>query len=152
MEKIEIIKKEVEDLLKKMIDKFELEVEYLNDVYHVKIKADEEASIVIGKHGETIRSLQKILEVIFYKKFKEPINVLVNVNDFREKQKEKLEKLIDELVKKIEKEKKPLYINNLSAYERKLVHEYITKNYPHLNSYSIGEGKERRLVMELRKS
>jgi spoIIIJ-associated protein len=93
MEKIEIIKKEVEDLLKKMIDKFEVEVEYLNDVYHVKIKADEEASIVIGKHGETIRSLQKILEVIFYKKFKEPINVLVNVNDFREKQKEKLENL-----------------------------------------------------------
>lgn len=152
MEKIEIIKKEVEDLLKKMIDKFEVEVEYLNEVYHVKIKADEEASIVIGKHGETIRSLQKILEVIFYKKFKEPINVLVNVNDFREKQKENLEKLIDELAKKIEKEKKPLYINNLSAYERKLVHEYINKNYPHLNSYSIGEGKERRLVMELRKS
>jgi spoIIIJ-associated protein len=152
MEKIEIIKKEVEDLLKKMIDKFEVEVEYLNDVYHVKIKADEEASIVIGKHGETIRSLQKILEVIFYKKFKEPINVLVNVNDFREKQKEKLEKLIDELAKKIGKEKKPLYINNLSAYERKLVHEYITKNYPHLNSYSFGEGKERRLVMELKKS
>jgi len=91
MDKISTIKTETEELLGKMITKFEVEVTDDGGVFQVIIKTDEEVSTVIGRHGETIRAIQKILEVVLYKKFNERVEILVNVNDFREKQKERLE-------------------------------------------------------------
>ena len=60
MDKIETIKKETEELLGKMINKFEVEVADDGGVFQVIIKTDEEVSTVIGRHGETIRAIQKI--------------------------------------------------------------------------------------------
>ncbi|GAB4219188.1 MAG: hypothetical protein Fur009_4070 [Candidatus Microgenomates bacterium] len=150
MEKIEVIKNETEGLLSKMINNFKVEVVEELGVYHIIIKTDEEASTVIGRHGETIRSLQKILEVILFKKFGEGVEILVNVNDFREKQKERLEVLATEYAEKTQANHSPSFIRNLSSYERKLIHEFITKKYPDLTTYSIGEGKDRRLVIDLK--
>jgi Predicted RNA-binding protein len=146
MEKIETIKNETEELLKKMIDKFTVEVNEENGVFHVNIKT-EEASTIIGRFGETIRSLQKILEVILYKTFGQSVEVLVNVNDFRQKQKEKLENLVENLAKKVEETGQEQIVNNLSSYERKMIHQLVTIKYPNLTSYSTGEGRLRKLVI-----
>ncbi len=149
MEKINIIKKETESLLSKMINNFEVFVEEDNGIFKILIKTDE-AAVVIGKHGETIRAIQKILEVIFYKIFNQSMEILVNVNDFREKQKERLEILASQYAEKTLNSHLASSIKNLSSYERKIVHEYITKNYPDLTTYSLGEGRERRLVIDLK--
>ncbi len=152
MDKIQTIKAETEELLKKMINKFEVEVTEEDANFQVIIKAEEEAPTVIGRHGETIRAIQKILEVVLYKQFGEPIKLLVNVNDYREKQKEKLEAMATQLAKEVEESKKPSYLSKLSSYERKVIHEYITSNYPDLVSYSVDEGRERRLVINLKEN
>jgi spoIIIJ-associated protein len=150
MSHIEIIKTEAEELLGKMIEKFEVEVTEDGEIYQIVIKAEEEAPTVIGRHGETIRALQKILEVMLYKKTGTPVSILVNVNDYREKQKERLEGIAAELAQKVESLKEPSYFRGLSSYERKMIHEYITANFPHLTTYSVGEGRERRLVIDLK--
>jgi len=146
MKKTEVIKKETEELLKKMINDFTVEVTQEENVFHVNIKTDE-ASTVIGRFGETIRSIQKILEVILYKTFGESIEVLVNVNDFRKKQKEKLEKMVENLAKKIEETGKEQTITYLSSFERKMIHQLVTTKYPTLTSYSLGEGRQRKLII-----
>ncbi len=150
MDKIKLIKTETEDLLKKITDDFEVDVKEEEKIFHIMIKTEEEASTVIGRHGETIRAIQKILEVILYKKLGQPIDILVNVNDYREKQKERLKGLASQLADKVNSSKKPVYFRGLSSYERKIIHQYITDNHPHLTTYSIGEGKERQLVVELK--
>ncbi|PIV09340.1 hypothetical protein COS31_03365 [Candidatus Roizmanbacteria bacterium CG02_land_8_20_14_3_00_36_15] len=152
MDKIKIIKTEVEELLKKLIDKFEVEVSQEGESYQVIIKAEEEAPTVIGRHGETIRAIQKILEVVLYKKFGEPLRLLVNVNDYREKQKEKLELMVSQLADKVRTTKQSTQVQDLSSYERKVIHEFITANYPELTSYSVGEGRERNLVIDLKEN
>lgn len=152
MDKSEIIKFETEELLKKIVDKFEVEVSQEDDAFHISIKTEEEAPRVIGRHGETIRALQKILEVIFYKKFGQPVNILVNVNDYREKQRQRLEALASQYAQKAQSLKKANFITGLSSYERKVIHEYITKNYPDLTTYSLGEGRERRLVIDVKEN
>ncbi len=151
MDKIEIIKTEVNGLLSKMINSFELEVTESEGAYLVTVKAGEEAPTVIGRHGETIRALQKILEVILFKKTNEAVNILVNVNDYREKQKEKLEAMGGQLAEKAQSLKQPVYFRGLSSYERKIIHEYITANFPDLTTYSVGEGRDRRLVVDQKK-
>jgi len=150
MEKTELIKTETEGLLEKIIDKFEVEVKEEGEAFHVIIKTDEEAPTVIGRHGETIRAIQKILEVILFKKNGEALTILVNVNDYREKQKERLEGLAKQYAQQAEETKAAVNIRNLSSYERKVIHEYVTANYPGLTTYSEGEGRDRRLIIDLK--
>ena len=150
MDKSQVIKTETEALLSKMVDKFSVEVVDEEGIFQVIIKTEEEVSSVIGRHGATIRAIQKILEVILYKQFGEAVEILVNVNDFREKQKERLEILASEYAEKTQSSHSPSFIRNLSSYERKLIHEYVTKNYPELTTYSIGEGRDRRLVVDMK--
>ncbi len=152
MDKVKLIKTETEELLSKIIDKPEVEVSEDDGVYHVTIKSDEDAPVVIGRHGETIKAIQKILEVVLYKKVGESVEILVNVNDYREKQKERLEELAERFAQKAKEQKSASYIRGLSSYERKLIHEYVSQNYPDLASYSTGEGRDRRLVIDLKEN
>ncbi len=151
MDKTQTIKDETEALLSKMINNFQVDVVETSGTFEVVIKTEDEVSTVIGRHGETIRAIQKILEVILYKKFGEAVEVLVNVNDFREKQKEKLEALASEYATKVQNTQETAEVVNLSSFERKLIHEYITANFPDLTSYSVGEGRDRKLVIEVKK-
>lgn len=148
MDKAETIKTAAEELLGKMISNFEVEMEEDNGVYHVIIKTEEDAPTVIGRHGETIRAIQKILEVVLYKSLGEPVSILVNVNDYREKQKERLRDIASQMAQKTQETKRASHLRGLSSYERKIVHEYITNDYPDLTTYSVGEGRDRHLVID----
>lgn len=150
MEKTQQVKTEAQELLQKMIGKFEIEVEEDGGMYQVIIKAEEDAPTVIGRHGETIRAIQKILEVILYKSFQEPVHLLVNVNDYREKQKDRLQGIAMQTAEKAQSTGNATHLRGLSSYERKIVHEYITGTYPELTTYSIGEGRDRHLIIDLK--
>lgn len=152
MDKTQTIKSTTEELLTKMISDFTVEVVEDKEVFQIIIKTETDAPTVIGRHGETIRALQKILEVMFFKQFNEPLSILVNVNDYREKQKERLESMATQYASSVQNSKEPTYIRGLSSYERKMIHEYITTNYPDLTSYSVGEGRDRRLVVNLKEN
>lgn len=152
MDKLKTIQSTTEDLLSKMISEYTVEIVEDSGVFQIIIKTDADAPTVIGRHGETIRALQKILEVMFYKQFNEPVNVLVNVNDYREKQKDRLENIAQQYADQAKESKTATYIRGLSSFERRIVHEYITKTYPELTSYSVGEGRDRRLVVNLKEN
>ena len=152
MDKLKLIKTETKELLDKIADKYELDVTEDEGVFHVTVKTDEETPVIIGRHGETIKAIQKLLEVILYKKVGESVEVLVNVNDYREKQKERLEELAERYVQKTKDLRSASYIRGLSSYERKLIHEHVTGQHPDLTSYSTGEGKDRRLVIDLKEN
>lgn len=148
MDKVEVIKKETIELLSKIIDKPDVEVEDNEGSFMVIIKTDEDAPIVIGRHGETIKAIQKLLEVILYKKFGESTEILVNVNDYREKQKSRIQEITDKYASKTKETGEQSYISGFSSYERKMAHEYIVETYPELTTHSEGEGRERKLIVE----
>jgi len=150
MDKAHTIKTEAEELLKKMVNSFEVQVHEEGDIYYVEINTEEEAPTVIGRHGETIRAIQKVLDVVLFKMFGEPVNILVNVNDYREKQRERLEGIAREIADKTKSTSRASHFRGLSSYERKLVHEFVTKEYPDLTTYSVGEGRDRHLVIDLK--
>jgi len=152
MNKENTIKKETLELLSKIIDKPDIEINEDEGVFNIIIKTEEEAPVVIGRHGETIRAIQKLLEVILYKKLGESVEILVNVNDYRERQTEKIHQIVEKYISKTKDTNSSSYIKGFSSYERKLAHEYITENYPELTSYSEGEGRERKLIIDLKEN
>ncbi len=151
MKEIEVkkfLEEEAKSLLSKIADKFSLEVKEEGDFFNIKINAEEEAAVIIGRFGETIRALQRILEVIAFKKFGEKVNILLDVNNFREEQRKRLEEKAKEWGNQVLEENRPISIKNLSGLERKIIHEYISDNFPELTTESIGEGKGRKLIIE----
>ena len=150
MDKTKFIKQTAELLLQKMLDTYEVSVGQEDDVFSIVIKTEEEASTIIGRHGETIRAFQKILEVMLFKEYKDAVKILVDVNDYRIKQKERLEYIAKQHADKVSETSAPAYLRGFSSYERKIIHEYITTTYPELTTYSLGDGKDRRLVVTLK--
>lgn len=150
MNKKETIQTQTEELINKMVDNAEVKVTEDGDVLCVDIKVDDQAPTLIGRHGETIRALQKILEVIAFKQLGEKADILINVNDYREKQTNRLQFIASEAAKKVTERRSASYLRGFSSYERRVMHEYIAESYPELTSYSIGEGRDRRLVVDIK--
>jgi len=151
MEKIDVVRTETEALLKKVVTQYTLEVVEDQGAFQVVIKT-EEAPTLIGRHGDTVRAFQKILEVMLFQQFKEPVRLLINVNDYREKQTERLNEMAREYAQKTLDTKMAGYISNLSSYERRIIHQLITAEFPDLASYSVGEGRDRQLVVDLKEN
>jgi spoIIIJ-associated protein len=148
MKETKIIQSEVKELLGKLgviVDK--ITVKQDDDTYFVLIKSDNDAPLLIGYHGETLQAIQRVVEVILFKTLGKKVDLVINVNDYRELQKERLEKIAENIIQKVLVEKKQKELLAFSPFERKIIHEYVAKNYPQLTSYSQGEGKERKLII-----
>ncbi|MCA9371605.1 KH domain-containing protein [Candidatus Woesebacteria bacterium] len=147
----DLIKTNAQALLDKMIDDAVVEVEQEDEMYRVHIQAGDNAPTVIGRHGETLRALQKLLEVMLYKATQERVNMLIDVNDYREKQTERLHYIASEAAQKVQDRQSATYLRGFSSYERRQMHEYITEQFPDLVSFSIGEGRDRRMVIDIKR-
>lgn len=151
MNKTEIVERETRELLGKLGIEAEAAVETEGEVFKIQIKADRDAPILIGRYGETLIAFKRILETIIFKQCGEKTNLMVNVNDYREKQVERLEQIAENAVVRVKTEDKSVFLSSLSSYERKIVHEYVSRAYPDLTSYSEGEDDERTLVIAMKK-
>lgn len=147
MEKETILKQLVEELLQKIDINAEVVISLEEERYIVQLNTESDAPFLIGRFGETLLSLQRIIEAMMYKKINEETNILINVNDYRERQRERLEKIADNLAQRVIEQGRDAYLRSFSSYERKIIHEYIGTKYPDLVSHSEDEGEERKLVI-----
>lgn len=149
MEEQEIIKQIISELLEKMGFSMDVTVTQEESLWMVQIAESDDSSLLIGKFGTTLRSLQTILETALFKKLGKKVDVAVNIGDYRERQKERLDEIAENVAGRVKTEHRPASLRSFSAYERKLLHEYISKNHPDLRTVSMGEGKDRRLIISL---
>lgn len=151
MKEAGLIKLEIKQLLNKLGVVFsKIRVKLEKENYFVSIEAKEDASLLIGYHGETLQAIQRVTEVILFKALGKKVDLVVNVNNYREWQRERLEKIAEGVIQKVLEEKKPKQLFGFSPFERKIIHQYVSENYPQLTSYSQGEGKERRLIIDFK--
>lgn len=115
--------------------------------FRIHIQTEDDASMLIGKHAHMLASLQRILGAMLYKRAGERVDVLVDVNDYRDAQKERIIGIADNIARRVIDEDRPSALGSFSAYERKIIHEHISQNYQSLQSYSEGEGRFRKLVI-----
>jgi len=111
-----IIQKHTQELLDKMVNSAEVTVSEEDGMMHVNIKTEEDAPTIIGRHGETIRAIQKILEVIVFKETQERADLVINVNDYREKQAERLQYIADQAAQKVQDRQSATYLRGFSSY------------------------------------
>jgi len=151
MDKKEFIEQKVGELLKKLgFESTTIEVVDEEGKYMVNLATENDASALIGKYGETLGALQRICEVMMFKHFNEEVLVLVNINDYRQKQKERIEGIAENVAERVTADQKTVPLSGFSSFERKIIHEYVTTNYPELTTISEGEGRDRTINISIK--
>ena len=123
-------------------------VEYKDGNVEVDING-ENVGYLIGYRGETLNSLQVILNNIASKNVDEKIKVLLNINGYREKREKDLEILASKIAGTVIRTKKSITLEPMSAYERKIIHTKLQQN-DKVKTYSIGEEPHRKVVVALK--
>jgi len=118
--------------------------------YRIDCKPDD-ARMLIGRNGQTLESLQFVVRQMVKSNAIDQGHFIVDVLDYRGRRRRSLEEGAKRgavAVLNVEQERFPLM--PMSAYDRRLVHNYLQENFPELESGSEGEGEERHIVISFK--
>lgn len=102
---------------------------------------------LIGFRGRNLASIQLILGLMVKNKLGEWVKILLDINNYRSEQKERLTSMATNLAQKVLATGKPVVMANMSAFERRLCHMAL-QEIEGITSDSEGEGEERHIVIK----
>ena len=126
--------------------KIETKVEEEDNIFKVYLESNNN-SILIGKDGKTMRSLQTLVRSMLNVKTDMHIKVNIDVSGYREKQLNKLEKVVRKVAKEVINSKVDAKLDPMNSYERRFVHNIINE-YADLETESVGEEPNRCTVIK----
>lgn len=149
-DKLKIAKETVEKLLELLGIQAEVGVseDKENALIMVQIETAD-PGVLIGYHGQTLNAFQLISGIMVSKKLEEWVHLVVNVGDYRQKREEVLKKMALSAAQKAHFSGELVVLTELSPAERRIVH-IVLGDHPDVETYSEGEGQERRLVIKPR--
>lgn len=106
----------------------------------------QDASVLIGKNGKTIEALQTITHQMVNSQVGEYYKFQLDVNDYKNKKRIKLERQIKQIAKEVARTKVEAHLEPMNAYERRLVHNALT-NWTNVETHSEEEGPKRHVVI-----
>ena len=104
--------------------------------------------ILIGKRGQTLDSLQYLTNRIANKNQDEYVRVKLDTENYRQRRKETLENLAKNIAYKVKRTKKPVSLEPMNPYERRVIHSALQGD-KYVSTHSEGEEPYRRVVVTL---
>lgn len=107
---------------------------------HISFKMfSDKNSILIGKEGQTLLALQNIIKQNLIIKYNLRINVLLDVEQYKENQNKSLEYLARRTAKEVATTKIEVKLDSMNSYQRRIIHNSL-KDFR--GAYSTSEGQE----------
>ncbi len=142
---LEYIKSYLKEVTNLMGIDAELEIIKKENFIKVNMLSDN-SSILIGKNGRTMSSLQDLLRQSV-KKNGIKVNIILDANDYKEKQQKNIERLAVKLAKDVVKTGIEVKMDRMNSYERRLVHNRLT-DFKGVTTISEGEEPNRYVVIK----
>ncbi|NCB48143.1 MAG: KH domain-containing protein [Clostridia bacterium] len=138
-------KKFLEDLCVKMNIEAQISFEKKEDGTHFNVSG-EKVGPLIGKRGETLNAIQEILSNVAKKEgFKEE-RIYFDVENYKTRRELSLVGLAERMAKKALKIEKPIRLERMNSYERKIIHTAL-QDCDGITTRSEGEEPNRYLVI-----
>ncbi len=115
----------------------------------LKLHGDD-MGILIGKHGQTLDSLQYLTNLVANKNSSERVRVLIDVEDYRDRRVETLTRLANRLADKVKRSGERVALEPMNPHERKIIHMAL-QNDRKVTTLSEGDDPYRHVVIELKK-
>lgn len=113
--------------------------------------SNENLGFLIGYRGETLYAFQSILSAIAGKEIDTKVRVILDIEGYKAKREKTLEELAEKVAKTVIKTRKPVKLEPMQAYERKIIHSKLQQN-DKVQTESVGEEPNRRIVISLKKT
>lgn len=151
---MEVVKKEdVKNYIREFLTKVtaemgvsaKVEIREDEDVFTVKMFSDNN-SILIGKDGRTLKSLQTLLRQTLSNQIKFNIKINLDASNYKVKKERFFEKDIKNIINDVIKSKDEVKLDPMNSYNRRIVHS-IASEYYNIETESFGEEPERYVVI-----
>jgi len=147
---IEFSKKYIEDLLAFFGVNTEVEVVCRDDIIDINIPNTHENSLLIGRNAETLRAIQHILSAVLHNSDTEISRVTIDIADYKKHRAEKIAEQAKQWIEEV-RSSGDSHIARLNAADRRIVHQVATE-YDDIETFSEGEGRERRVIIAQKSS
>ena len=118
--------------------------------FRIDCKTDD-ARVLIGRNGQTLESLQFIVRQMCKGGLSEQGPFIVDVLDYRSRRRRNLEDQARKAaVAVLNGDSERYALQPMTAYERRLVHQYLQENFADVASESEGQGPDRHIVVSYR--
>lgn len=148
--KLEDIKTDIIEFLSELTNKMGLKVNFesniRNNQINIKMFSDNNP-ILIGKNGQTLTALQNIVKQMVFSKTGLYPYVLLDVENYKDKKQSNLEYQVKKIAKEVIKTKKDAILDDMNAYERKIVHD-VLNNFKNISTESEGIEPHRHVVIK----
>ncbi len=106
----------------------------------------EDVGLFIGRHGQTIDAVQHLAQRIVFPEGPSSVRVVIDANGYRERRADALRAEADEAAEDAVSSGKPVELDPLPPFERRIVHEYLRERGD-VETHSEGNEPERYLVV-----
>ena len=110
----------------------------------------ENASKLIGYRGDTINAMQNVLFAIANTENNTKVKISINIENYREKREKTLNNLARKIENQVKKTGRRVVLEPMTAYDRKILHTAL-QNSNSVTTYSIGEEPRRKVVVDVKK-
>ncbi|KRM24301.1 RNA-binding cell elongation regulator Jag/EloR [Latilactobacillus graminis] len=118
--------------------------DHRSSTYHLKT---DKQGLLIGKHGKTINALQDLAQTYYDHHMKGKQTIILEVGDYRQRRAAIVNHLADKAAREVVATGKPVFLEPMPAFERKIVHGHLAANR-HVKTHSEGQGNRRAVVVE----
>lgn len=145
---IETIRQIIAGILGQMGIEAEIEVEDAVTGLVFNLHSPETQSL-IGRQGSHLHALQILTQQIAIKQlgFGSVPRYTIDVDDYRKKREWYLKETARQAIEKAKRLGKPVALDPMPNYERRLIHAYIQEHFADVQTDSTGDGTARRIVI-----
>ena len=115
--------------------------------FNIMCSEESDIGIIIGKRGETLDSLQYIVNLVTNRNADTYIRVILDCNQYRSKRERSLQKLARRLADKAIQTGRDIKLEPMNPYERRIIHTYL-QNDENVNTFSQGNEPNRRVIIK----
>ncbi len=135
----------LKEILTRMGVDAKVEANYVDGSTHLNILTDSPA-LLIGKHGQTLDAIERILNCIVNKVSLAKKRVFVDTEGYRERREERLIEMANQVADKVRYTGRDVVLAPMSARDRRVIHVAL-KADEIISTYSQGEGDMRRVIV-----
>ena len=148
--KKETINNEIKNYLKDLVENMGLEVKFelstKDERTTIKMYSNNNP-ILIGKNGQTLKALETLAKQKIQNETGIHYKITLDVSNYKDKIKRNLERLAINTAKEVVKTKIPVALDNMSSYERMIIHNKLT-DFKGVKTESEGEEPNRHIVIK----
>jgi spoIIIJ-associated protein len=106
----------------------------------------DDTTVLIGRRGETLASLQYITRLIASRELQRRANIIVDVGGYKSRRATRLQQLALRMAEQAMERNRVVTLEPMPPHERRIIHLAL-RNHPDVQTRSVGEGEARKVTI-----